>query len=306
MTSPMLQVDQLSKHYGSIQALVDINLRAEHGALGLLGPNGAGKSTLIKALLGLVRPSFGTVRVLDLDVSKERHRIRSRVGYMPEDESMFPDFDGIDAVRYSGRLAGLPARIALQRAHEVIDYVGLGEERYREVSTYSTGMKQRLRFAQAIIHDPEILLLDEPTNGMDPDGRREMLDLIQDLIQNHGKGLILSSHLLPDVERVCSDVAILGKGSLRVHDSIESLSQVDTPYHEVRIFGSTDTFETELDRSQWQWRKTDEQNLYRIHCDHESQAILDMVSQTGCEIRRLLPGKTSLEEIYLQTVAEAN
>jgi ABC-type multidrug transport system ATPase subunit len=194
--------------HGPIDALKGVTAKFARGAVGLLGPNGAGKSTMLKALLGFVKPSVGRMTVLGLDVASSPLEIRSRIGYMPESDAHIPGMNAVSFVGYCGQLAGLPPVDAMQRAHEVLYYVGLGEARYRNVETYSTGMKQRIKLAQALVHDPDLLFLDEPTNGMDPKGREEMLDLIRDLGHNKNVNLILSSHLLPDVEYTCDHVIV--------------------------------------------------------------------------------------------------
>src|SRR5262249_3674586 len=184
------------------------------GAVGLLGPNGAGKTTLIRTLLGLITVDSGGGEVLGMDVRNQRLDIRQQVGFAPEDECLFPGVDGIEFVEYAGQLCGMASTDAMQRAHEVLNYVGLGEARYRRVDSYSTGMKQRLKLAAAIVHDPKLLILDEPTNGMDPEGREEVLELSRDLANNKGMSLLFSSHLLPDVEAVCDHVVVLAQGRL--------------------------------------------------------------------------------------------
>src|SRR3979411_163767 len=196
----VVTLDAVTVTYGRNQALRDVSATFTPGAVGLLGTNGAGKSTMIKALLGFVVPDRGQMRGLGLDVAASPLEIRSRVGYMPESDAHIPGMNAVSFVAYCGELAGLPRVDAMQRAHEVLFYVGLGEARYRNVETYSTGMKQRIKLAQALVHDPDLLFLDEPTNGMDPGGRDEMLELVRDLARNKGGNLMLSSPLLPDVE----------------------------------------------------------------------------------------------------------
>ena len=213
MTS-VVQLQQVSVTYGRQAALRDVSLTFPPGAVGLLGRNGAGKSTLLKALLGFVHPAQGTMQVLGMDVKRSAQQIRARLGYMPENDAQIPGMNAVTFVAYCGELAGLPRADAMQRAHEVLYYVGLGEARYRNLDTYSTGMKQRIKLAQALVHDPDLLFLDEPTNGMDPKGRDEMLDLVRDLARNKGVNLILSSHLLPDVEYTCDYVVVLDKGAI--------------------------------------------------------------------------------------------
>src|SRR4030095_14371621 len=209
---PVVKADQLSVRYGKNLALNDVTAVFPPGAVGLLGPNGAGKSTLLKALLGFLVPEKGSMKVLGLDVATAPLEIRERIGYMPESDSHIPGMNAVSFVAYCAQLSGLPAIDAMQRAHEVLYYVGLGEARYRNLETYSTGMKQRIKLAQAIVHDPDLLFLNKPPTGMDPKVRDEMLELIRDLAHNKGVNLILSSHLLPDVEYTCDYVVVLDKG----------------------------------------------------------------------------------------------
>src|SRR5947208_2378773 len=212
---PVVTLEDVTVRYGKQAALRGVTTTFEPGAVGLLGPNGAGKSTMIKALLGFLVPERGRMRVLGLDVAEAPLDIRARVGYMPESDAHIPGMNAVSFVAYCGELAGLPRVDAMQRAHEVLFYVGLGEARYRNVETYSTGMKQRIKLAQALVHDPDLLFLDEPTNGMDPKGRDEMLELVRDLAHNKGVNLILSSHLLPDVEYTCDPACLRSKMSSR-------------------------------------------------------------------------------------------
>ena len=212
------------------------------GAVGLLGPNGAGKSTMIKALLGFVVPTRGQMHVLGLDVRHKAQEIRARIGYMPENDSHIPGMNAVTFVAYCGQLSGLPPVDAMQRAHEVLYYVGLGEARYRNVETYSTGMKQRIKLAQALVHDPDLLFLDEPTNGMDPKGRDEMLALIHDLGHNKRVNLILSSHLLPDVEHTCDHVIVMDKGRIATQGPIATLKGTGGSVFELRIKGDLPRF----------------------------------------------------------------
>src|ERR671920_697069 len=228
-------LDHVSVRYGRNQALRDVTASFPGGAVGLLGPNGAGKSTMIKALLGFVIPEAGEMKVLGLDVRHAPLQIRSRIGYMPESDAHIPGMNAVSFVAYCGELSGLPAVDAMQRAHEVLYYVGLGEARYRNVETYSTGMKQRIKLAQALVHDPDLLFLDEPTNGMDPKGREEMLELIRDIAVNKGLNLILSSHLLPDVEYACDHVIVMDKGSIATQGPIAALKQPRGRVYELRV-----------------------------------------------------------------------
>jgi ABC-2 type transport system ATP-binding protein len=214
MSESVVTLDRVNVTYGKQRALRDVSAVFPKGAVGLLGPNGAGKSTMLKSLLGFVKPDSGTLNVLGLNVADKPLEVRARLGYMPESEAHIPGMNAVSFVAYCGQLSGLPKADAMQRAHEVLYYVGLGEARYRNVETYSTGMKQRIKLAQALVHDPDLLFLDEPTNGMDPKGRDEMLELIRDLAHNKGVNLILSSHLLPDVEYTCDHVVVMDKGTV--------------------------------------------------------------------------------------------
>src|SRR5918997_1317891 len=251
-------LDRVSVRYGRNQALRDVTAAFPSGAVGLLGPNGAGKSTMIKALLGFVPPEQGEMRVLGLDVKRSPLQIRARIGYMPESDAHIPGMNAVSFVAYCGQLAGLPPVDAMQRAHEVLYYVGLGEARYRNVETYSTGMKQRIKLAQALVHDPDLLFLDEPTNGMDPKGRDEMLELIRDLGHNKNVALILSSHLLPDVEYTCDHVVVMDKGQVAAQGPIAALKWHGGRVFELRVKGDIDGFIGTLTRAGLECHATDE------------------------------------------------
>src|SRR5213595_2193640 len=233
--APVVTLEGVTVMYATHAALSEVTAAFPAGAVGLLGPNGAGKSTLIKALLGFVVPTRGRMRVLGLDVAQAPLAIRARIGYMPESDAHIPGMNAVSFVAYCGQLAGLPVSDAMQRAHEVLYYVGLGEARYRNLETYSTGMKQRIKLAQALVHDPDLLFLDEPTNGMDPKGRDEMLELIRDIAHNKGISLILSSHLLPDVEYTCDHVVVLDRGSVAASGPIAGLKQPRGRVYELRV-----------------------------------------------------------------------
>src|SRR6476469_5088238 len=186
----LFQLTNVTKTYGKTTALKDLSVEVGLGAVGLLGPNGAGKTTMIRTLLGLIDIDRGAGRVLGMDIRAQKLDVRQIVGFAPEDECLFPAVEGVEFVAYAGELGGMSRTDALQRAHEVLDYVGLGEARYRRAESYSTGMKQRLKLAAAIVHDPKLLILDEPTNGMDPDGRRDILELSRDLAHNKGMSIL--------------------------------------------------------------------------------------------------------------------
>ena len=212
-----MQVRDIVKHYGRLRALNGVTMSIGPGVTALLGPNGAGKTTLIKVLLGLVRISSGEGTVLGHDLSTEARTIRQNVGFMPEDDCYVAGLSGIEMVQFAARLSGLPRIEALRRSHEILDFCGVEQERYRLVDTYSTGMRQKVKFAQAIVHDPPFLILDEPTAGLDPDERVSMLHRIGTLAHQSGKAVLLSTHILPDVRAICDQVVILGAGGSTDH-----------------------------------------------------------------------------------------
>ena len=293
--------------YGTNTALRDISTTFGAGAVGLLGPNGAGKSTMIKSLLGFVVPSQGRMRVLGLDVAEAPLQIRARVGYMPENDAHVPGMNAVSFVAYCAELSGLPRVDAMQRAHEVLFYVGLGEARYRNVETYSTGMKQRIKLAQALVHDPELLFLDEPTNGMDPKGRDEMLELVRDLALNKGVNVIVSSHLLPDIEYTCRDVVVMDKGRVVAHGAIEGLKQPRGRVFELRVkvAGGPARFIEQLRAAGLECHATDD-DVMRVFVPGEggAQRLFELAAAASVQVRHLRPSVPTLEDVFAQAVGE--
>ena len=230
----LIEVAKLAKRYGPITALSSVDATIDGKIIGLLGPNGAGKSTLLKALLGII-PFEGGAKVLGLDAAREGTAIRDRVGYMPEQEAYLAGMSAVELCTYAGELSGLPRTEAMQRAHAALYYAGLEEKRYQPIETYSTGMKQRVKLAQALVHDPELLFLDEPTNGLDPRSRDEMLELITELPERRNCSIVLSTHLLPDVERVCDHAVIMHKGTVRFVGTIDELRGARGPDTEILV-----------------------------------------------------------------------
>src|SRR6195952_1649329 len=262
-SGPVVTLEGVTVKYAAQTVLRDVSTVFGKGAVGLLGPNGAGKSTMIKALLGFVVPDQGRMQVLGMDVAAAPLAIRARVGYMPESDAHIPGMNAVTFVGYCGELCGLPRVDAMQRAHEVLFYVGLGEARYRNVETYSTGMKQRIKLAQALVHDPDLLFLDEPTNGMDPKGRDEMLELIRDLAHNKGVNLILSSHLLPDVEFTCDHVVVMDKGRTAAQGPLSDLKQPRGQVFELRVKSPAGpaAFRAALQRAGFEYHAPDDEVL---------------------------------------------
>ncbi len=296
------EVEHLSLSYGRQQALHDVSLRFDSGALGLLGPNGAGKSSLLRTLLGFVAPTTGSVRVLGEPVGRDAHRLRRRIGYHPEDDVLIPAMNAVGAVALCGQLAGLDHTDALQRAHEILYFVGLGEVRYRVATTYSQGMRQRLKLAQALVHDPELLILDEPTNGLDPNGRQEMLKLIRDLATAKGIHVVLSSHLLPDVEAVCDQVVLLDNGRVVTAGRMEDLLKSAQETYEVRVKGAQEAFEAALLAHGARTTQSPRGSLLVQTPAHGVRLLFDAAHTSGCQIRHLVPARESLVEMFAQAV----
>jgi ABC-2 type transport system ATP-binding protein len=302
----LIEINNVSLFFGTTAALDNLSLEVQGGAVGLLGPNGAGKSTLIKTLLGFVKPNQGSASVFGLDVENEPLAIRSQVGYMPEDECLLPGMNAVQLVSYAGELCGMPSRDALQRSHEVLYYVGLDEERYRIVGEYSVGMKQRVKLAQALIHDPKLLLLDEPTNGMDTSGREEMLELVKDIAMDKGINVILSSHLLPDVEFACEEIIALSHGSVVAHGQIEALKKNKGQAYDLRIVGDTDTYIAALERHNYQVELRPDKHL-RVTSENggqtNTQFFFKLAYDTGVQLRQLREVKHSLEDIFAEVMS---
>jgi ABC-2 type transport system ATP-binding protein len=244
--APLIELRDVSRWYGTNQALNGVTFRLGPGRIGLLGPNGAGKSTLLKILLGLLPPSSGRVRVLGRDVARAGVALRQAVGYMPESGALVPGMRGVDYVALAGELYGMSRLEAARRAHEVLTALGLEEARYRRLEEYSTGMKQRLKLAQALVHDPPVLLLDEPTSGLDPAGRDAMLRLLRALGRDHGKSLVLCTHLLGDVEQVCETVLMLHKGRVVRQGNVAELCAHRQDRYRLQIQGDPTGFREEL------------------------------------------------------------
>jgi ABC-2 type transport system ATP-binding protein len=295
---------------GAQRALADVTATFPRGAVGLLGPNGAGKSTMLKSLLGFIRPDEGRLHVLGMDVATHPLEIRARLGYMPESDALVPGMNAVSFVAYCGELAGLPHGDAIQRAHEVLYYVGLGEARYRNVETYSTGMKQRIKLAQALVHDPDLLFLDEPTNGMDPRGREEMLELVRDLAHNKGMDVIVSSHLLPDVEYTCDYVVVLDKGAIAAAGPIEALKGPAGRVYEVRVKGNEARFIEQLQAAGLECHETDE-DVMRVfvpgapdHAGTDQQRLCRLAQLAEVQIRHMRPSLPTLEDVFARAIGE--
>ena len=293
----VIEAGGLTKDYPRVRALDGLTLDIPAGAVGLLGPNGAGKSTLIKILLGFVPPTSGSVGVLGLDPRRSPLEVRQKIGYMPEVESFIPNLTAVDYVYLAARLTGLPHTDAMQRTHRVLNYVGLHEERYRKLGTYSTGMKQKAKFAQAIVHHPRLLLLDEPTTGLDPRAREEMLLLIRDI--SHGKGIdvVLSTHILHDVEVVCDHVVVMHRGRCVAQGPVGTLVRGPDAGWEVRVKGDRALFLRCLGEEGLQGTEAEDDGVRVTHGDGTAP-ILRAAVKAGVQVRRLVRSQATLEDQF--------
>ena len=306
MTEPAetnIELKGLRFRYGAVQALDGVDLTIGSGACGLLGPNGAGKSTLLRILLGFLAPEAGEGRVLGRDIRRDPFAIRRLVGYMPEDDCFLPGLDAVSFTAYFGELSGMPRREAMKRAHDVLFYVGLGEARYRLLDTYSAGMKQRLKLAQALVHDPRLLFLDEPTANLDPRGRAEVLDLIKEISSRKDINVLISSHVLSDIEATCSDVVILNKGRVAAQGKLEALKQVDFSLFELRIKGEAEPFLAALRKNRCRVEET-EDGLFKLYVPPEVGRIgvFRAAAASGVQVRHFVQSRTSLEDLFARTV----
>jgi ABC-2 type transport system ATP-binding protein len=281
------------------------NLTGElHGqAIGLLGPNGAGKSTLINTLLGFHLPSKGTARVFGLDTHKDRAQIRGGIGFMPENDSFIGNMSGVRFVRYMAELSGLPSGVALERAHEALFYVGLGEVRYRKVNTYSLGMKQLVKLAQALAHGPRLLILDEPTNGLDPVARQRMIQLIKDIRKEGSIRLLISSHLLRDIDETCDEVLILKNGRIASLCNIEEERRSNRSFMELETVGATERFSVSIRGLGCECATFPGGRIKLVIPDNiEVRDLYVIASEQGVQIRRMNQRRDSLEDIFLRAM----
>jgi ABC-2 type transport system ATP-binding protein len=312
----IIDVQNLEKHYGSFQALRGLTLKTEAQRVGLLGPNGAGKTTLIKTLLGLLPYTSGSCRVLDVEVARDPLEVRRYVGYMPEHDAVMLDLTALDFVTYAAALCGIPQQQAKGRAHAVLEYCGLGEVRYRRVGSYSTGMRQRVKLAQALVGDPKLLLLDEPTSGLDPKGRDEMLALIDDIPNRSRAYLMLSTHILPDVERTCEQVIVLNEGRALYSGALDALLQREEDTFEVRIKGDVERFREAIEKREFAVTMEGSKIVARRgatgddkggvtdddRVDHAVRLLLEAAVETQVQVRHVCPLQATLEQAFLSTL----
>jgi len=306
MSGVVIEARDLGKDYGRVKALDGVTLEVSPGTIGLLGPNGAGKTTFMKCLLQLIPFNRGSATLLGRDVGREGREIRRRVGYTPEQDGHIPGMVGCEYVTYCAQLCGLPFSAARQRAHEMLDFVGMGQERYRKIETYSTGMKQRLKLAQAIVHDPAIVFLDEPTNGLDPRGQVQMLELVQSLWRDHGITVVLSSHLLHDVDRICEQIVIIARGQVLVHDRLEALKARRPGSAEVVLASRQADLVQACRRRQWPAELLPNGHVRVEHRAADLNPLLRLLHEMDLSPIEIIPSPNALEELFVQALETAH
>lgn len=295
----VIETRSLCKMYGPHLALDNADLSLPRGAIGILGPNGAGKSTLFKCLLGLIKTTSGEGTVLGYDIRTEGDMIRSRIGYMPEYDSLDPSLNAIDQVRYAGELLGMNPGQAMQRAHEVLEYVGLRDQRYRKIESFSTGMKQATKLACAIVHDPEILICDEPTNGLDQRARDFMLQTLKRTVNEGGGTVLMSGHVMDDIQEVCDRIVMMHKGKVVVQRDIEDLaSQIDREVEAV-IWGGASRMEKALIDGGLRVRRLGRVMRVTIETEDTISRILEIAAEINVQVRELREYEPDLEDIFL-------
>ena len=298
-----IELDALEVRLGNRPILNGLTGVLRGQAIGLLGPNGAGKSTLINTLLGFHRASSGTARVFGLDTYRDRARIRGGIGYMPENDSFIGNMSGVRFVRYMAELAGLPSAEALERAHEALFYVGLGEVRYRKVNTYSLGMKQLIKLAQALAHGPRLLILDEPTNGLDPIARQRMIQLIQEIRKEGSVRLLISSHLLRDIDETCDEVLILKGGRIAALCNIEEERRSNRSFMELETVGATEKFSISIRGLGCECACFPGGRIKLVLPEHiEARDLYLIASEQKVQIRQMHVRRDSLEDIFLRAM----
>ena len=296
---PLIETRALQMRYdNAVTALADLTVSIEPGVVGLVGVNGAGKSTLIKLALGLLEPTGGSIRVLDLDPVRDAEKVRARVGYMPEHDCLPPDMIAAEFVTHMARISGLPAAMARDRASETLRHVGLYEERYRRIGGYSTGMKQRVKLAQALVHDPELLLLDEPTNGLDPAGRRAMLDLVHRIGTEFGISVVVCSHLLGEIERICTSLVAIDAGKLLRSATLDSMTQV-RDLVVVEVDEDADRLAAALSATGLEVRRHEDRALMvRADSDEVYDTIRDTVADLDLSLHRLERQRHQVADLF--------
>ena len=300
--TPVIDLQELSVRFGSRDILKSLRCSLRGRAIGLLGPNGAGKSTLINTLLGFYKPTSGSARVLGYDIRSETRRIRSLVGYMPENDAFISKMSAVSFVRMMAELSGVPEAAALERAHEALFCVGLAEARYRELGTYSLGMKQLAKLAQAIAHGPKLLILDEPTNGLDPSARQRMVRMIRDIRDSRQLQIVLCSHLLRDVEDTCDEVLILNQGRIAHYSNLEEERKANKRFLELETYGANGDFTEAIEKLGCECATTANRLKMILADGVEVRDIYRIAAERQVRIRRLNFRRDTLEDIFLKAM----
>jgi ABC-2 type transport system ATP-binding protein len=303
-----VQLHHVTKRYGRRTVLDDVSFDVPPGITGLVGPNGAGKSTLVRAILGLVRLAGGSVRVQGLDPARVPRSVRRLTGVVPEDDAIVPGLSGVEMVQYAARLCGLPATEGLRRAHEVLDWCDAGQERYRAVETLSVGMRQKVAFAAAIVHDPAIVILDEPTNGLDPLERRAMLGRLVTLARDHGKTIFVSTHVLRDVQSICDRLVLLVRGRVRLAGEIADLTGSGTTDMRLRGSGPLGELLGRLGSRGVVARSASDGDGVIVRADSPEtlRTVWEEAIGSGVDVRSLGPERKPLEDVFLAALAAAD
>ena len=300
---PVIELAGLSVRFGNRDILQDLRVSLSGRTIGLLGPNGAGKSTLIQTLLGFVPLSAGSATIFGHDIRQQTRELRALVGYMPENDAFIANLTAVSFIRMMGELAGLPPEAALERAHEVLFYVGLGEARYRLLGTYSLGMKQLAKLAQAIVHGPRLLILDEPTNGLDPPARIRMIRLIKEMKDTGSMHIVLCSHLLRDVEETCEEVLILKKGRIVHYSNLEEERRANKRFVELETVGEEKDFTGALTAMGCECVAADLGRIKMVlPADFELREIYRLAGERDLQLRRLNYRRDTLEDIFLKAM----
>ncbi|MEP7353191.1 MAG: ABC transporter ATP-binding protein [Acidobacteriota bacterium] len=302
--APVITLDGLSVKLGNREILRDLRCKLSGRTIGLLGPNGAGKSTLIQTLLGFCPPTAGTASILGYDIRAEARALKSMIGYMPENDSFVANMTAVAFVRMMGELSGLPSEAALERAHEVLFYVGLGEARYRDLGTYSLGMKQLAKLAQALVHGPRLVILDEPTNGLDPPARQRMLRLIKEMRETGKMNLVVCSHLLRDVEETCEEVLILKQGRIVHYSNLEAERAANKRFVEIETLGDDSGFAEGLTAKGCECVPVGPGRLKMVvPLEFDMKEIYRLAAARDLQVRRLNFRRDTLEDIFLKAMA---
>jgi len=300
--TPVIELEGLGVRFGKRDILKGLTCSLSGRTIGLLGPNGAGKSTLINTLLGFYPPSGGTARIFGHDIRTQIKQIRSIVGYMPENDAFIANMTAVAFIRFMGELSGLPSEAALERAHEALFYVGLGESRYRKVGTYSLGMRQLAKLAQAIVHGPKLIILDEPTNGLDPPARQRMIRMIKEMREVHDLHIVLCSHLLRDVEEICEEVLILKDGRIVHYSNLEEERRANRRFVEMEPVGDSESLAKALEAMGCECAFSSNRLKAVLSEGFEIRDIYRLAAEREVQLRRLNYRRDTLEDIFLKAM----